>query len=139
MTEQAPVAAGVPGALAPPVTAVRLLRLFSGLAAALLVTLLVSLSAGTIPVGTHRVLAMLLQPILPLPVFWTPTEAAAVLALRLPRALLAGLVGGCLAIAGGGFQAISRKPLADPFILGVSSGAAFGVVVAVLLGVGPAG
>lgn len=139
MTGQAPVAASVPGALAPPVTSVRLLRLCGGLAAALLVTLLLSLSAGTIPVGPHRVLAMLLQPILPLPVFWTPTEAAAVLALRLPRVLLAGLVGGCLAIAGGGFQAISRNPLADPFILGVSSGAAFGVVVAILLGVGPAG
>ena len=124
---------------APPVTALRLLRLCGGLGAALLVTLLLSLSAGTIPVGPHRVLAMLLEPILPLPTFWTPTEAAAVLALRLPRALLAGLVGACLAIAGGAFQAISRNPLADPFILGVSSGAAFGVVVAVLLGVGPGG
>jgi iron complex transport system permease protein len=82
---------------------------------------------------------MLLEQVLPLPAIWTPTEAAAVLVLRLPRALLAGLVGASLAIAGGGFQAISRNPLADPFILGVSSGAAFGVVVAVLLGVGPGG
>jgi iron complex transport system permease protein len=55
--------------------------------------------------------------------------------IRLPRALLAGIVGACLSLAGLGFQAISRNPLADPSILGVSSGASFGLMVAMLLGV----
>jgi ABC-type Fe3+-siderophore transport system permease subunit len=54
--------------------------------------------------------------------------------IRLPRAVLAGIVGACLSLAGLGFQAISRNPLADPAVLGVSSGASFGVTTAVLLG-----
>ncbi|MBP2672439.1 MAG: btuC [candidate division NC10 bacterium] len=55
--------------------------------------------------------------------------------IRLPRTLLAGIVGACLSLAGLGFQAISRNPLADPSVLGVSSGASFGLMVAVLLGI----
>lgn len=50
---------------------------------------------------------------------------------RLPRILLAALVGMALASAGGSFQALLRNPLADPFILGVSGGAALGAVAAV--------
>jgi iron complex transport system permease protein len=59
---------------------------------------------------------------------------AVVRQIRLPRAILAGIVGACLSLAGLGFQAISRNPLADPSVLGVSSGASFGVLVAMLLG-----
>lgn len=54
--------------------------------------------------------------------------------LRLPRALLAALVGAALSLAGAVFQALLRNPLADPFILGVSGGAAAGAVTALLLG-----
>ncbi len=43
--------------------------------------------------------------------------------LRLPRVLLAALVGGALAISGAAFQALLRNPLAEPYILGISSGA----------------
>ncbi len=50
---------------------------------------------------------------------------------RLPRIILAALVGAALASAGGSYQALLRNPLADPFILGVSGGAALGSVVAV--------
>lgn len=49
--------------------------------------------------------------------------------IRLPRVLLAGLVGASLAIAGAAFQGLLRNPLADPYILGVSSGASVGAVV----------
>src|SRR5687767_6014546 len=49
---------------------------------------------------------------------------------RLPRILLSALVGGALATAGAVFQALLRNPLAEPFVLGVSSGASFGAVVA---------
>jgi iron complex transport system permease protein len=55
--------------------------------------------------------------------------------IRVPRTLLAGIVGASLSLAGLGFQAISRNPLADPSVLGVSSGASFGLMVAVLLGI----
>jgi len=60
-----------------------------------------------------------------------------VLKLRLPRILLAALAGAGLAVAGASFQALTRNPLADPSLLGVSSGAAFGVVLAQVLGLGP--
>lgn len=53
---------------------------------------------------------------------------------RLPRVLLAFLVGACLAAVGVGLQALLRNPLADPYVLGISSGAALGASVAILLG-----
>ncbi|MBW1768797.1 MAG: iron chelate uptake ABC transporter family permease subunit [Deltaproteobacteria bacterium] len=54
--------------------------------------------------------------------------------IRLPRILLAGLVGFCLSLGGVIFQALLRNPLADPFILGVSSGSAFGAIMGIVLG-----
>jgi iron complex transport system permease protein len=64
----------------------------------------------------------------------SPQEAAIVLQLRLPRVLLAGVVGGSLAISGTALQGLFRNPMADPGIIGVSSGAAFGGVAAVIGG-----
>ena len=55
---------------------------------------------------------------------------------RLPRVLLGFLVGACLASVGVVLQALLRNPLADPYVLGVSSGAALGVTLAILLGIG---
>ncbi len=54
--------------------------------------------------------------------------------IRLPRVALAGLVGACLSLAGVVFQALLRNPLADPFILGVSGGAALGGIAMLSLG-----
>jgi iron complex transport system permease protein len=53
---------------------------------------------------------------------------------RLPRVLLGALAGGALAVCGATFQALLRNPLAEPFTLGVSSGASMGAVLAILLG-----
>src|SRR3954447_10824407 len=61
------------------------------------------------------------------------TARAIVLQLRLPRAALTCLTGGGLALSGAVFQALLRNPLADPYILGVSSGAAVGAVAALML------
>jgi iron complex transport system permease protein len=58
-----------------------------------------------------------------------------VLGLRTPRVVLAALCGAALALSGGTCQALLRNPLADPYILGISSGAAVGAVGAVMLGV----
>lgn len=61
-------------------------------------------------------------------------SAEVVVQLRLPRVLLAGIVGGGLALAGAVFQALLRNPLAEPYILGVSAGAAAGAVSVLALG-----
>lgn len=67
----------------------------------------------------------------------TPDPAAGViLQIRLPRVVLALLVGGLLAVAGAIMQAFFRNPLADPYLVGVSSGASLGAVLAMLLGWG---
>lgn len=64
------------------------------------------------------------------------TVTTILLHIRLPRVVLGFLVGGGLAVVGVAVQALLRNPLADPYVLGVSSGAALGVSVAVLFGVG---
>lgn len=56
--------------------------------------------------------------------------------LRLPRTLLAALVGGSLAVAGAAFQGLFRNPLADPHVIGASSGAALGATLAISFGFG---
>jgi iron complex transport system permease protein len=68
----------------------------------------------------------------------TASDATAMILLqvRLPRVLLGFLVGCCLASVGVALQALLRNPLADPYVLGVSSGAALGAAVGILLGVG---
>ena len=63
-----------------------------------------------------------------------PIQQSIVLELRLPRALAALAVGGLLALAGALIQALTRNPLADPYILGISGGAAVGALLAILLG-----
>jgi iron complex transport system permease protein len=63
----------------------------------------------------------------------TPVERAVVLEVRLPRVLAAMAVGGALAVAGAVFQGVLMNPLADPYTLGVSAGAAFGACFALLL------
>lgn len=65
-------------------------------------------------------------------------ERSIIVELRLPRALLAALAGGGLALSGAVFQAMLRNPLADPYVLGVSSGAALGAVLVTVIGA-PAG
>lgn len=63
--------------------------------------------------------------------------ARLVASLRIPRVLLAALVGGCLALAGAALQALLKNPLADPFLLGTSGGAATGAAIAALAGASP--
>ena len=63
-----------------------------------------------------------------------PAGRFMVLEVRLPRALLAFLTGGILALSGTVFQAVLRNPLADPYVVGVSGGAALGATVALALG-----
>jgi iron complex transport system permease protein len=64
------------------------------------------------------------------------TVRSVFLQLRLPRVVMAGLIGSTLALIGGALQALFRNPLADPFVLGVSGGGAFGASIAITLGWG---
>lgn len=66
-------------------------------------------------------------------------ERTIVRELRLPRLLLAILVGSGLGGSGAAYQGLFRNPLADPFVIGASSGAALGAVIAILMGMGQGG
>ena len=95
------------------------------------VVMAASLVVGTADLSPAQVLDRLLDP--------SGGEGSAGLILfriRLPRILLAAVVGFGLSLSGVVFQAILRNPLADPFILGISSGAAFGAIVGIVLGLG---
>ena len=67
-----------------------------------------------------------------------PTTRAILLQLRLPRAALAALIGAALGISGCTFQALLRNPLAEPYVLGISGGAAVGAVAVLVTGLGVA-
>ncbi|HEY0003333.1 MAG TPA: iron ABC transporter permease [Pyrinomonadaceae bacterium] len=62
----------------------------------------------------------------------TPEQSAILFEIRWPRILLAGSVGAALAAAGASYQALLRNPLAEPYLLGVSNGAAVGTMIALV-------
>lgn len=97
------------------------------LGVALLLTLLLAVRMGAVPLTAAEIVAALRGE-------GTAVSDAIVRELRLPRSLLAALVGGALAASGAAFQALLRNPLAEPYILGVSGGAALGAVGAIVLG-----
>jgi iron complex transport system permease protein len=105
-------------------TKARFVRVLVLLAAVLLATILACASVGSVRIDLARAL------------FGTGEDNIDALILfrtRLPRALLGAVVGGALAAAGAALQALLRNPLAEPHLLGVSGGAAFGGVVALAL------
>jgi len=67
---------------------------------------------------------------------WAATTETIILEIRLPRVILAGLVGAALATAGATYQGLFRNPLADPYLLGVAQGAALGAVIGFVFPVG---
>ena len=67
---------------------------------------------------------------------WYELQSVIVLELRLPRTIMAALCGAALAVAGATYQGLFRNPLADPYLIGVSQGAAFGAVLAISLSLG---
>ncbi|WP_028945727.1 FecCD family ABC transporter permease [Pseudomonas vranovensis] len=101
----------------------------------LLVSCVVSLGFGAAPVPVEvvwRVLLFKLFGIAPETPAWTTGQEHIVWLIRVPRMLLAALVGGGLAMIGAVLQAVTRNPLADPHLLGVTSGATLGAVLVVL-------
>ena len=94
----------------------------------------ISLLLGRYPIDPAQAVAMLVSKIVPVDPIWTEQQATLFFNVRLPRILLALMVGCCLACAGAAYQGTFQNPLVSPDILGASQGAAFGAAVAILLG-----
>lgn len=113
--------------------------LLLALLALIVVSVVVSVGIGAVPIPAGEVARILLHDLtnglLGGRVDWSPTAEEIVWTFRAPRVLLAVVVGAGLAVAGTTMQAIVRNPLADPYILGVSEGAALGAAIVVVLGV----
>lgn len=88
-------------------------------------------SFGAVPVPTSDVVGAVVAAVRGVPL---TSSQALVMDLRMPRVALAALVGACLAAAGVLYQALFRNALADPYILGVSSGAGLGAALAFVAG-----
>jgi iron complex transport system permease protein len=109
-------------------TPARVLSSLCALGAILLIALILGLTAGPSGLGVDEILSVLADRDAGGPI------ADIVLRVRLPRVLLGALVGACLAVSGVLFQAMLRNPLADPYVLGVSGGAALGGILVLSLG-----
>lgn len=111
------------------VTRGRVFRLSLVMAFVLLLVVVVSLLVGTAEVSFSKFVALAFGSL-----DANDPARLIILRIRLPRIILAGLSGFSLALGGVIFQALLRNPLADPFILGISSSSAFGAIVGILLG-----
>ena len=99
------------------------------LAVALLVAIVAGIAFGAVSVPPSEVITAIGRALRGLP---TGLADTLILDVRLPRVLLAALVGAALAGAGTLYQALFRNPLADPYILGISSGAGLGAMIALV-------
>ena len=106
------------------------------MASALLALFLLSFVLGRYGVPLGEVVKILLSRVFPIEQTWTDNMTIAVWNVRLPRILLACLVGCGLSAAGTAYQTVFQNPMAAPDILGASSGACFGAALAILLGQG---
>lgn len=113
--------------------AARRRRILAGLAVVLVAAMIVAIGRGPVALSPLEVLAALARR-LGLDTDASARDVAIVWSIRTPRVVLAALVGAALATAGGALQGVVRNPLADPTIVGVSSGAALGAVAAFVLG-----
>lgn len=95
----------------------------------LVFTMILSISAGAVKIPLREILNVFLGG-------GSETSRTIILNLRLPRAIESAIVGMGLSVVGTFFQGLLRNPMADPYVLGVSSGAAFGATIAIILGLG---
>lgn len=104
------------------------------LSLSLLIAALISTALGAVEIPLGSILGILLHRLgLPVAVSWPPTDERILLQARLPRVVTAILVGAALAQAGVIFQGLLRNPMADPYIIGTSGGAALGATVAMMI------
>ena len=111
------------------------------LAFALILSVIFSFALGRYPISPRELCGILLDrlPFINIEPFWSSEQAVAVMNVRLPRILLAVLVGACLSAAGAAYQGVFQNPIAAPDILGASAGAGFGAALAIFLGLSRSG
>ena len=97
-----------------------------------------SLFLGRYPIPLTTMVRALASRILPITRDWTPTVETVVFNIRVPRVILAMLVGAGLSVCGAAFQGMFQNPLVSPDILGVTAGGGFGAALAILLSGRPA-
>lgn len=104
----------------------------------LVVIFIVSLTAGRYSVPFGDTLQILLAKVFTIDGAWDSLDVAVVMDLRLPRTVLAIIVGAALALSGATYQSIFKNPMVSPDLLGVSSGACVGAAAAILMNAGSA-
>lgn len=102
------------------------------LAVFLAASIVCSFMLGRYPVSPKALFGILASRLLPIEPFWAEQEVLVVFAIRLPRILIACLVGCSLSAAGATYQGVFQNAMAAPDLLGASSGAAFGAALAIL-------
>jgi len=100
----------------------------------LVVTMSLAVGAGAVPIPVETVWRIVASKLAPgsVVVDWTSGRENIVWEVRLPRIVLGAIVGASLALVGAALQSVTRNPLADPHLLGISSGAAFGAILVLL-------
>ena len=100
----------------------------------LVLSVLLSFCLGRYPIALKELFGMLSSRFIEIEPFWSAQMEAVFFNIRLPRILLACMVGACLSGAGAAYQGIFHNPMASPDVLGASAGASFGAALAILLG-----
>ena len=115
-----------------PLTLQRLVLQCSILAIILFAVVVVALKLGAVPVSLYGLGRDLVSVLLRQTSQLSSDYGMIVIEIRLPRILLAIVVGASLSVAGTSFQALLRNPLADPYVLGASMGSALGAIIALI-------
>lgn len=120
--------------------ALRFWLLLSGLSLLLVAAVILAVEIGPVFIPYDMVVRIVISKLFPgtLTPDWTPVQEQIVWVFRLPRALLAVLVGAALSVSGTALQALVRNPLADPYTFGISTGASVGAVLVITIGAGTA-
>jgi iron complex transport system permease protein len=109
--------------------------MYSGCCALLLVSAVMAVCIGESPIDCRTVFSIIFSSLLNPGAGFSAPDETVIMLIRIPRVILAAFVGASLAVCGAVLQSLFRNPMADPFILGISNGAALGASAVLLYGV----